>query len=1192
MTTLNLPRLRTGNSVKVPAQNANWASPGGMGDLADALDVEAVGETKLHRIKSVPHAWGHVVMFETALLDDGHPAHADAKRQWRALLALLALRKHSTTSVDARPLALGVGGQGSGNRFLEVLSHESLKRKLPGEGPTWSPVHLLFAETPSRSEDDEVRAVLVGLLSPLTIVVPARDFVGDDELDYVWLRRGLADPLEHEDPLSPDQLRVCCEYVNHLKTAVNNQVGHASGSSRANELAKLLGAFAKQLEDREDRLKQDGISRFSKYEKQEAPLVDDADGIFKAVNSVWIEKLEDTVTDLELCRIRLEDSTMEVTVVLADRLCARTLGLRPEYVSLFNSTSLAELPEEDSPNRQEKLDSLRDDAARQGVLLLEPDDLLTERLVLLKEFSTRNHPSGFEDSLLPLKPAAVLVSGRLSESNKSGLAALKERLAVTETRRCREVQLKTMIKSRNRGDNPVSHPHFVRRRFESGQPGTVLDAYAPSALAAWPDFQAKRWKWNYLYTSTNLSALEEERSVVATSGISYDLLEEHLATAAEQPGTGTVVNRCHQLLSKWSSSAGPWGDRSGNMGTWGECLRTGKQKGDNPGMTLLQRSSKPFDGVLFWLPDSHGGGGYCGLGVLPEAAKKTVAQPEAENAVAEVAIDFGTSNTIVYSDRAPGPLRFTNRLRRFNQNSEVPQDYGRFMPGATVEQPFSTILQIRTGEGEETIKDVWMDHAQPSLWRDYAFFDPNVKRLTENLLSTRSGGLVFDLKWGTSVNERRRMGRYLHHIAMLSAAEVVGERQEAPNRLIWSFSYPFAFSEKDSDAYKSVIVGEAVRPLGWSEEDEVLFHTESDASCTYFLNLPDATTRALLVLDIGGGSTDIALASGDRGAWQQSIRLAGDDLMTEFLLENRSFVEELGIARSGPGGVFGDERSKDAFLKPRQDIRATKEDRNAARAIINSPQFADAFGRSWSVVEAGEEARRLKAGAWLMVGGLCSYIAAQIGTLDGSLDLKTIRVCFGGRGSTLFTLWKTEQGSSRGQVSEAARFEVLVKEKIAGGLGGELEKEHIELFFSEDPKHEAAKGMLAETKSRLHGGFAVKDGDLAIVGVGASAGEASVARTSSFREVRDTHRTRQGENEKWTVSWEQFEDSVTEVGKQCGFQWSITPVAKSAILEVGQRAFDELVRNDNVMEAPFIAMLREAMRLVFRGKRITLDWQN
>ena len=222
---LNLPKLRVEHNFGSPAGPGDWGPPGdsNLKVLADALAVEVAG-MRLSEIKSVPHIWGHVIMFESALLEESHPGHEDAVGQWRALLAMLALRKFDP-GYALSSYALGLEQEGTGKQVAPTFAQAAGKEALPPKicerkGSAW----YLLGYRGIGTETGQKKEVLVGLLSPSTIVAPARnfraeDFFGKENLGgQFWAnsKYGLRDPLDCKDKLSYDALCVCEQYAQNL----------------------------------------------------------------------------------------------------------------------------------------------------------------------------------------------------------------------------------------------------------------------------------------------------------------------------------------------------------------------------------------------------------------------------------------------------------------------------------------------------------------------------------------------------------------------------------------------------------------------------------------------------------------------------------------------------------------------------------------------------------------------------------------------------------------------------------------------------------------------------------------------------------------------------------------------------------------------------------------------------------------
>ena len=1220
---LNLPRIQKENRVAYPTEQGSWKKLDQLNDLASGLDVEAEA-MPLRRIKSVPHTWGHVIMFETALITPNHPAHKDAKAQWRALLAMLALRGSRR---EFQLKTQSVRFDGDGGVFTRVVGRVSPRPRLPG-GSNWDAAHLLYAHVPKssgRSEPGEADLVLLGMLSPSTVVVPARDFGGDGRLGQFWAREGLRDPIEGDGnvKLSPDELESCRRFTQNLREILKGVPRGEPDTRARSTIVRLLEEFSQDLTEQGA---EHHIAKFK--EVRQGYLVDHEQlgRLYEALNSVWLDDgSKRDVTDLEVRKIRLDDGE-EIKVVLADPRCAGTLGKSPEHISLFGPHTLAEL---DGPG---SIDDLQSDAAKNGILLLTPNDVLADTLTDLREFKTTAHPPSFDGSLLPIKPVALLLFKDLDDL-KENLERLGDRLRA-------RVNLRMRLTARDGS----SHEHIVTRRYGQGASGGLSHAYAPMALAAWPDFdlalppvsrdhdgdQGKGWKWNFLFTSQKVSATESERSAIATTGVSRQLLMRDLSRSVfKSPDAG--ASHCRERLAKWGSGVGPWEGRSRqhsgverteNGSPWLEWLQSHVPEGQHPYEKRLQRSDWAFEAVLFRLPLADGAA-YAGLGVLPPAARM---QPKdvAAGGTAELSIDFGTSNTIVYHRKGKGeraPLPFEPHLRRFNEQRredgrsvDIEAEYSVFMPSQRVEQPFSTVMQVRGAVGVNIPEECRGAGDEPALWRDCAFFDPDVMSVTENLLGEGGGAnLIFDLKWGTLPEDRARMGRYLRHINILSLAEVVRKCGVTPDAVTWHFSYPMGLSDEDAymERIKRSLPGEFDEDIKRSlpgefdedikrslpsefdedkDEGKLVFHTESHAALDYFRMASEAKAQAVLVLDIGGGSTDIALQTREDGpVWQHSVRLAGDDLMTVFLLHNRSFLgsDGLNLDRFGRGGVFGDRKSRQAFLGRPSDQPPTDADRNAARAIINSPLFASAFAKRWDLIMETAAMKRLRAGASVMMGGLSYFLGKQLQSLlhyDRAVlteeDLSTIQLCFGGRGSTLFSRWENDREFKRLGVQMASHAAI------------DHNDETVTQYFSPHQKHEAAKGMLADAGT-LTKKFRFPEAER-VVGIGATVtggGFADSARVCKSTEYMDEIRGTARDPVVPVVAWDEFREFMNNVSGQCGFDVEISRLAQDAIATDGREAFVNLLRERGEMEPPFIVMLRTTLRLLYEGTHVKVNWR-
>ena len=203
MTKLFQAALESDASVAQHAARARWTElSGGLLALADGL--KSNGDIDREKIKSAPQVWGHVRIFETALLEPSHVAHKSAMEEWYGLLTAIALRSDRGMQIYSESVDLQEAGQNPSDRnFRTTLFNQRPPRTLSAQAD-WNRIFLLVARTQTG------HAVTLGMLSPTTLFVPSRSFRGDRDLPQVWLRDGIENPLAQSDcPLTHDQLAVC-----------------------------------------------------------------------------------------------------------------------------------------------------------------------------------------------------------------------------------------------------------------------------------------------------------------------------------------------------------------------------------------------------------------------------------------------------------------------------------------------------------------------------------------------------------------------------------------------------------------------------------------------------------------------------------------------------------------------------------------------------------------------------------------------------------------------------------------------------------------------------------------------------------------------------------------------------------------------------------------------------------------------
>jgi len=1061
-----LPPISSGgNGLGSPAQSGAWteiSERGGLGGLANALDVNKE-DSDLDAIKSVPHMWGRVKLFESAFSNPDHPAHKNAVEAWQGMLVMLALRKEERFGVEVVSVKFDTETcDDPSGRFARLAEREKPRRVID-ESLDWRKAHLLYAVPKDKHR------ILIGMLSPATLVLPARSYAESEskKLEQPWLRGSIHDPLSQDDenPLTADQLAVCITYLGNIKESVKSAKGDAE--NLRNKLIEELESFIERLENAEVKKR---VAEPREAGSRLFPGVPDK-SVYEALAKDWGRgEPEHLITD---CLVEPPEGAILGSVfpggaVLADPALARILDQKPHQISVAGSEMLSNV---DNDN----ISALQREADRFECLVLRPKDIFSDALAPLEGLEAAAHPPCLESYLAPFKPAALLLAPTLRD-----LLDLV-RVHKDEEGRRMTVEIKVQVRPRNEG----SKSHWVSREYvapdlepQTHDAGILLQsadgrrmAQAPNVFAAWPNFKMPDWRWNFLFSCS--------QDAILTSGISSEILETDLEKY------DTPEDR-RKRLRAWASPQGPWPRQEarqvckprqmGPRDHWFQTLDLefpagGEQKVE-PHKTL-QRSDFSFEGGLFFVrqPDKVNKGFdkepiFVGIGMLPEAKKiVTIERKEAR-----VAIDLGTTNTTVYlciGEDDPRSISFKNILREFNNQKENKSDdryYAEFMPKYEIASPFPTVAQNRKliwpGSDNDNDDKMFNEAGDPILWRDHAFFDNDVSCMTNTFFDDKTGSLVFDLKWDAKSDGRKLVGRYLGHIAVLSMAQIAEEEGIKPSNVKWWFSYPMSLND-DGKEFKERVKRTVPKLLSRDSQQpecSVRFCTESEAALSYFEKSDSKKVGTLISLDIGGGTTDIAIALNRKLLWCGSVLLAGNNLMIDYLLTERAFTLKLVEHLST---VFFDEDDKKAFLEynKEQDIPSGENrDVKIAKSVANSKIFGKVLEEELPDETGSDEYKKLESGAFLMICGILYFIGLQLKTLisentvpENKKDyLKDIRICFAGRGSKFYKYL---------YVHREEFFKDALK-MLEAGMGSDGVK--LEAVFSDKPKHEVAAGMLLE----------------------------------------------------------------------------------------------------------------------------------
>ena len=1172
--------MKTGALV-APTAPGRWSPIPSLHDVAASLSLN-LEQVDLGKVKSVPDVWAQTLAFRRALFQFDHPAHSDAVTQWRGLLAVLGLRRideslrFSLTQIDLEELSEGADG----GDFVRVAYElrPSTKYSLD-DRLSWDRLWSI-----------SVDGADVGVLSAETLVAPVRTRSEIGANLPRWLQPAPGDPTEFER--DPDRRAALVLFLQNIVRAVRANANAGKVVDLLDQYISDLGVGAASLAA-EPRKTEDQIGNFP-----------DA-SLFTKFNTVWEKGEVKGAASDAFIEVPERLSDLIERVVIADKGVAKSLGIDPAHLILWNRWRFSDLND---------MAAIREHAFRykKGCLVVTKDDLFSPALAPVPSASITGHGGGVKSkAILPLTPLALLLFGasRLAsdlslreESSDRWIASLKLKLKRNDGTAFTHTLTREYVLPGSKSQLDENPGLLMRDR--SGEVTTEL----PMTLGAWPDFVTLHWRWNFLYFYTDFLTAAVPTSGVSVAGLKQDIVE--IADAGER----------WARLKSWGTAEGRWAasdaasiETTAGGRAWFDRIRISRgQAGDNEKPDQeLQRSDYSFEAVamtvypeLFGFPDDIGPM-HVGLALLPAPHAP---QSSAEDR-AEIAIDFGTTNTTVYK-RHRGQkehVSFAKRLRTLvaaddsagaaHQRADL---FAAFFPARSVTPPFMTVMQDRIFGGFEEYESLINKCSSPALWRDYVYFDQENANAISTIFEANKGVLHFGIKWSIEEKERRRIHRFLRQVGLMTAAELAfsGVR---PQDIAWNFSFPEAMSDSDINSFKTISrkVADEVRRSSIEASDvdgkaEVEFYTESQAAAMEFLNSDGPRPAMLVVLDIGGGTTDVSVWSGDHQIWRDSFQLAGRQLIVEFIVRNRRFLEQL----NGLEKLLSNAENRRQFMsEPADNDRLV----NAAAVLINSPDFAKIFDENFAHVAGSPAGQKLQAGALLALGGLMYFIGLQIRGLrsDPSMgvirdnNLETMTVGFAGRGATIFKLFKA---GDDGEVGVSLK---RVLNLFAEGAG--LERSDIKAHFSRDDKvkHEVASGMLpmkdAEVKELKSEPLSRETvlGEL-IEGVDVT-GAAVSLETPLASEARLHELSAVG-----PVVVNEFDKFLKVMEEKGGVRIKLAPSALTHLEVVTSQALQKVIsrqdRKDRKDEdrfdpdPPFLIMLRETLLLLYRsgeGEQVT-----
>ncbi len=217
------PELRTKDKdAQAGREGINgWPSVGTWEETKDFNHLKSFGEA-LHvpkstagadLLNSIPTPWARLLLFESALNDEKHPAHDEITKQWRGLLGVLALADCLGLDVRATPFALGGEGQPDIIKaFRDLRPKESVREadetltEKKNEAQ-WNSFYLISVDN-----------IPLGSTSPRTLVFTGVAHACPASIPFRSAEGRLSDPVSHfKEIRDANTLTWLSEWISELQ---------------------------------------------------------------------------------------------------------------------------------------------------------------------------------------------------------------------------------------------------------------------------------------------------------------------------------------------------------------------------------------------------------------------------------------------------------------------------------------------------------------------------------------------------------------------------------------------------------------------------------------------------------------------------------------------------------------------------------------------------------------------------------------------------------------------------------------------------------------------------------------------------------------------------------------------------------------------------------------------------------------
>lgn len=979
--------------------------------LSSSLKVDENSFRDAHEpVRAIPDPWAQARVFAEALIagepvagDWVHPLYDEAIAQWRGLLALFALRDLYSDDYTLTPHQFNLDGDGL---FDRVLSHLTPQVALDENIGLWrQPIIFKLNNHP------------IALGNPACLISPGRPQKPDLGFDKIpWYRSGIEDPTKCGLPVT--QLFLLSNWLHQLSRDLAPMKGQV-----ADRLRMLISSYANECDQQAGgNTKLSANLGPSTYQKLGEPY----SMLFATASLGRIADPSETSSTKIKLNVDLDLGGLK-GLILIDEALKHDKRFNPANTLVWGNRTLSELLE--SP---ELLKKTAAEAADLGWMFVTGDDIFTPRVARFADGARiAGNPQGFEDMLAPLRPLCLLLpdgpQARISVSSGGSNPVFTLRLQI---------------------DDGTSYGHdfsFVRHYALEPSAGEGLlvedENWRIYHTSLWPDFRSAAWQ-SY-FVRFNYQEHNAGHMVRPTQALSATLL------ASEVADQGTQVSAVLRLRE--INSGGPL---SPNMDRWKHSER--KIAGEYED---LQFSNAPFEAISYTDAFGDRRDALAGLAFID------LQRLEPSGSNIDVAVDFGTTNTVACFDDGE-PVNFKNRLvyPLAYANTEDANDelYAtrwnrrKFFPPELRKTPTPTVVLNRVPfpvlEGHHIFRNVIYFHSHEQHARD---------RESDELAQFKrvvASQAKFNLKWSDDAEHAEASLDFLKQFVMMVSVEALASGRD-PRKIHWRFSIPDSLDgemrQKFEDNLRTVT---SPNSTGVNSEGEVLgaLYSEGLVAAEYILDGGAGFTRGSLnlVLDIGGGTTDVTIWDIGPIQWIGSFRFAGQNFFTRAISQNPQILKQIGLDHWQALFEAGENADKGVSRKDMPHL---------AEMLFSGPALQNAIDDNWDSRLKLDTGRDLRLIAQTFIAGLSWYLGRTARQLvaDGRLredQLDTVAFALCGRGAGLFK--KMHGGRDADQESETTR--ALQVFSVAAGLS--IDK-HPQLFTTPNAKLEVVRGMISSDGS-------------------------------------------------------------------------------------------------------------------------------